>query len=109
MSRVLYSCLASDSQDLLIPFAHVPRSWQHSPLQGVLPRERNILLFFRGDVGAHRQVKYQKEQDKLVLTFPLTSAEYWSTDVSMSEQSCFSSAATLVSRKKPHLSMNLRM
>lgn len=42
-------------QDLLVPFVHKPKAYRQSPLQGAPPRERTILLFFRGDVGKYRR------------------------------------------------------
>lgn len=47
-------------KDLLIPFVHKPKAYRQSPLQGAPPRERTILLFFRGDVGKYRLPNYSR-------------------------------------------------
>eukprot|EP00798_Chlamydomonas_sp_ICE-L_P025771 gene25771-11436_t len=45
-------------KDLLIPAFKAPSHFRHSPLMGAAPSERDILLFFRGDVGLHREKWY---------------------------------------------------
>eukprot|EP00798_Chlamydomonas_sp_ICE-L_P013135 gene13135-3458_t len=41
-------------KDLAIPAFMVPPHYKHSPLLGAAPKERDILLYFRGDVGKAR-------------------------------------------------------
>ena len=42
-------------QDLVIPSFKLPEHYEHSPLMGAPWKKRDILLFFRGDVGIDRQ------------------------------------------------------
>ena len=41
-------------QDLVIPMYKVPGQYENSPLMGTPWKKREILLFFRGDVGTTR-------------------------------------------------------
>lgn len=46
-------------KDLVVPSYKHPHHYHSSPLLGHRPVERNILLFFRGDVGKHRMPIYR--------------------------------------------------
>ncbi|PNH07497.1 putative glucuronosyltransferase, partial [Tetrabaena socialis] len=48
------------SKDLLVPAFKQPRHYAASPLQGAPARERDLLFFFRGDVGKHRLPNYSR-------------------------------------------------
>ena len=47
-------------QDLLIPAMKPPEHFKSSPLLGAAPLERDVLLYFRGDVGVHREAHYSR-------------------------------------------------
>ncbi|KAG2501893.1 hypothetical protein HYH03_000391 [Edaphochlamys debaryana] len=47
-------------KDLVIPAFKWPGHYHQSPLLGAAPLERDILLFFKGDVGAHRLPHYSR-------------------------------------------------
>jgi hypothetical protein len=47
-------------QNLLIPPVSNPLSFRNSPLYGAPTLPRDILLFFRGDVGLHRLPWYSR-------------------------------------------------
>ena len=47
-------------QDLVVPSFKPPSHYAASPLVGKPPRERNILAFFRGDMGQHRLEWYSR-------------------------------------------------
>lgn len=47
-------------QDLIIPAFKNPFSYTQSPLAGAPALERDILFFFKGDVGLHRLPNYSR-------------------------------------------------
>ncbi|GLI60030.1 hypothetical protein VaNZ11_002095 [Volvox africanus] len=47
-------------KDLVIPALKLPHHFRQSPLVFHPPRERNILLYLRGDVGKHRLPNYSR-------------------------------------------------
>lgn len=47
-------------KDLVIPSFKSPRHYEKSSLQGAPARERDLLFFFRGDVGKHRLPNYSR-------------------------------------------------
>ncbi|GLC34055.1 hypothetical protein PLESTB_000832400 [Pleodorina starrii] len=47
-------------KDLVIPAFKQPDHYSASPLLGGPPLERDILLYFRGDVGLHRKKEYSR-------------------------------------------------
>ncbi|GAX81627.1 hypothetical protein CEUSTIGMA_g9055.t1 [Chlamydomonas eustigma] len=47
-------------KDLVIPCFKAPEKFAWSPLLGAAPLERDILLFFRGDVGLSRTPQYSR-------------------------------------------------
>ncbi|GAX85342.1 hypothetical protein CEUSTIGMA_g12759.t1 [Chlamydomonas eustigma] len=48
------------SKDLVIPSFKSPRHYHQSPLNGVAAKERDILLFFKGDAGENRKPNYSR-------------------------------------------------
>jgi Exostosin family len=61
--RVIYQghpCY-NPSKDLVIPAFKWPSHYKNSPLLGAVPaKERNILLYFKGDIGEHRLKWYSR-------------------------------------------------
>ncbi|GAX80495.1 hypothetical protein CEUSTIGMA_g7933.t1 [Chlamydomonas eustigma] len=47
-------------KDLVLPSFKWPAHYQHSPLIGATPMKRDILLFFKGDVGLRREAWYSR-------------------------------------------------
>ena len=47
-------------QDLVIPAFKAPSHYGRSPLQGGVAKPRDILLFFKGDVGKGRLKHYSR-------------------------------------------------
>lgn len=47
-------------KDLVIPLFKDPKHMEYSPLMGALPLVRDILLYFRGDVGLKREEWYSR-------------------------------------------------
>jgi hypothetical protein len=47
-------------KDLVIPLFKAPGKFLSSPLLGAPPLERDVLLYFRGDVGLHRTTMYSR-------------------------------------------------
>ncbi|EFJ49814.1 acetylglucosaminyltransferase [Volvox carteri f. nagariensis] len=47
-------------KDLVIPAFKTPDHFSQSPLLGSWPRQRDILLYLRGDVGKHREPNYSR-------------------------------------------------
>ncbi|KAG1658533.1 hypothetical protein FOA52_008419 [Chlamydomonas sp. UWO 241] len=47
-------------KDLVIPQFKAPSHFQRSPLFGAPPMTRDVLLYFRGDMGKHRETWYSR-------------------------------------------------
>eukprot|EP00798_Chlamydomonas_sp_ICE-L_P023547 gene23547-9071_t len=47
-------------KDLVVPSFKAPSHYHESPLLGQPPRQRDILLFFKGNVGKHRLAHYSR-------------------------------------------------
>ncbi len=47
-------------KDLILPALQILGSFLESPLLGQLPLQRDILMFFSGDVGMHRAWWYSR-------------------------------------------------
>ena len=48
------------TQDLVVPGFKGPSHFLRSPLMGSEPLRRDVLLYFRGDVGLHREKWYSR-------------------------------------------------
>ncbi|EFJ41258.1 hypothetical protein VOLCADRAFT_119761, partial [Volvox carteri f. nagariensis] len=48
------------TKDLVVPAFKQPRHYRSSPLLGSATKQRDIFLFFRGDVGKHRMAHYSR-------------------------------------------------
>eukprot|EP00798_Chlamydomonas_sp_ICE-L_P012371 gene12371-15556_t len=62
-------------KDLLIPAFKSPSHFTKSPLMGARPVKRDILLFFRGDVGLHREKWYGRRIRQTL--YQLAQEEKW--------------------------------